>query len=60
MKLASLLLFQSCMYAKARLIDGWKIRSWLDWTVAMISFVLFVILESAVIYSYWIFLGQVQ
>jgi len=48
------------MRTKAKLIDGWKVRSWLDWAVAMISFALFLILESAVIYSYWIFLGQVH
>jgi hypothetical protein len=48
------------MHAKAKLIDGWKIKSWLDWTVAMLSFVLFLTLESVVIYSYWIFLGEVR
>jgi hypothetical protein len=46
--------------AKARLIDGWKVRSWLDWTIAMLSFVLFVIFESAIIYSYWVFLGHLN
>jgi hypothetical protein len=48
------------MQAKAKLIDGWKIKSWMDWTIAMLSFVLFVIFESAIIYSYWVFLGHLH
>ena len=46
------------MKKKTKLIDGWKIKNWLDWLIAMVSFVLFLLLEGAIIYSYFVFLRQ--
>jgi hypothetical protein len=48
------------VHAKTKAFDGWKIKSWLDWTIAMLSFLLFIIFEGAIIYSYWVFLGYLR
>ncbi|HXT41053.1 MAG TPA: hypothetical protein VN887_13665 [Candidatus Angelobacter sp.] len=44
------------MNTKSKMIDGWKIKTWVDWVIAWTSFVVFVTLEAAVFYSYCVFL----
>ena len=41
---------------KSKFIDGWKIKTWVDWVIAWTSFVVFVTLEAALFYSYCVFL----
>lgn len=58
--MASCLLRQPCVNAKRKWIDGWQIKSWLDWGFALVSFVVFLALESAIIYSYFILLNVIR
>jgi len=46
--------------AEKKIIDGWKIKSLLDWWFATASFMVFITLESAMIYSYFVFLHIVH
>jgi len=36
--------------------QGWRIRGWLDWSFAVFSFLIFVLLEVTLIYSYFVFI----
>jgi len=40
---------------KKKWIQGWEIKGWFDWGVAVLSFVVFALLEAALIYSYLVF-----
>ena len=35
--------------------QGWRIRGWFDWSFAVLSFLIFVLLEATLIYSYFVF-----
>ena len=43
------------MKTKKKWIQGWQIKGSLEWCVAVLSFVVFVLLEAALIYSYLVF-----
>jgi len=58
--LAFRVLRRKTVNAQKKIIDGWKIRSLLDWWFATASFMVFVTLESAMIYSYFVFLHIVH
>jgi len=36
-------------------IEGWRIKNLFDWCFAVVSFIVFVLLEGALIYSYLVF-----
>jgi hypothetical protein len=44
------------MQSKVKLTDGYKIRNWVDWCFAVGSFAVFVILEGALLYAYFVYL----
>jgi len=41
--------------AKKKWVQGWRLKSWFDWCFAILSFVVFLLLEAALIYSYFVF-----
>jgi len=41
-------------------VDGWKVKTWKDWAVAWTSFVVFIVLEAALFYSYCVFLRLIH
>jgi hypothetical protein len=41
--------------AKKRRVQGWRLKSWFDWCFAILSFAVFILLEAALIYSYFVF-----
>jgi len=45
---------------KSKWIDGWRIRNWVDAMFAWTSFVVFVVLEAAIFYSYCVFLRVIH
>ena len=40
---------------KNKWTQGWRIKGWFDWSFAVLSFVVFVLLEATLIYSYFVF-----
>jgi hypothetical protein len=46
--------------AKSKWIDGWKVRNWFDWCFAVTSFIVFLVLEGVIIYSYFTLLNLIR
>jgi len=36
-------------------VQGWRVKGWFDWIFALLTFLVFVLLEAALIYSYLVF-----
>ena len=52
---AFFVLLASGVKTTKRSVHGWRIRNWFDWSFAVSSFVVFILLEAAIIYSYFVF-----
>ena len=42
--------------AKKKWIEGWRVKNFFDFCFAILSFVVFLLLEAALIYSYFVFI----
>lgn len=50
------MLYSSIVRTNNKHINGWKIRGWVEWWFATLSFVAFILIESAIVYSYYVLL----
>jgi hypothetical protein len=46
--------------ANRKAVDGWQIKNWVDWSFAVVSFLAFLALEGAIVYSYFVLLGVIR
>jgi hypothetical protein len=47
-----------CMSSNRKLVDGFRARSFVDWLFAVVSFLLFLALEGALLYAYFTFVNH--
>ena len=59
-RVALALLFADFVNGKSKWIDGWKVKNWFDWCFAVSSFIVFLVLEGAIIYSYFTLLNLIR
>jgi hypothetical protein len=46
------------MSSNRKLVNGFRVRSFVDWLFAILSFVVFLALEGALLYAYFTFMNH--
>jgi cytochrome c oxidase subunit IV len=46
------------MNSNRKLVDGFRIKGFLDWAFVMLSFLVFLALEGAMVYAFFVFVNK--
>jgi hypothetical protein len=59
-RMACRLLFGTSVKNGGKAIDGWRIRGFMDWMIAILSFGVFLALEAGLVYAYYVALTHMR